>query len=84
MIPERGRKRGRQGEGGREGDRQASIGSLLHVPQLGIESITQACALTGDQTYDLSVCRMTLQPTESHQLGSNTWTSIKHTDKIQK
>ena len=39
--------------------------SLSH-PQLGIWPTTQACALTGNQTGNLSVCRLA-QSSEPHQ-----------------
>ena len=35
--------------------KETSIGCLLHVPQVGTEPASQACALTGSQTHDLSV-----------------------------
>ena len=34
----------------------------LTYPQLGSHPKTQACALTGNQTGNLSVCRLTLNP----------------------
>ena len=47
-------------EGEREGEklqceRATLIGYLSYVPGLGTESATQACALTRNQTSDLSV-----------------------------
>ena len=56
------REKGREGE--RKGEkhqceREISIGCLPYVPQLGTKYATQACALTWNQTSDLSVCRMT-------------------------
>ena len=47
-----------RGEGW-EKERERNINWLpLIPPQLGTWPITQACALTGNQTGDLSVCRM--------------------------
>ena len=42
--------------------RETSIGCLSRVPQLGTWPATQACALTGNQTSDLLVRRLTLNP----------------------
>ncbi|KAF6090917.1 hypothetical protein HJG60_012262 [Phyllostomus discolor] len=54
----------REGNGGRKGGRKrgrkTSINCLSHTPQLGMEPATQACALTGNQTSDLSLCRTML------------------------
>ena len=55
------RERGREGE--REGEkhqceREILIGCLSDVPQLGTQPTTQACALTRNQTKDLSLRRM--------------------------
>ena len=49
---------------GREKERERNINvwlPLLH-PLLGTWSATQACALTGNQTSDLLVCRLALSP----------------------
>ena len=56
------RRRGREGK--REGEkhqyeREMSIGCLSRAFQPGTEPATQACALTGNQTWDLSLCGMT-------------------------
>ena len=48
-----------RGKGERE--RETAIGCLLR-PQLGTWPATQACALTGNHTGDLSVCRWALSP----------------------
>ena len=44
--------------------RETSIGCLLYTPQLGIEPATLECALTQNQTHNLLVYGMMLQPTE--------------------
>ena len=54
------RERGREGERGGE----TLIGCFL-----GTEPATQACALTGNQTHNLSGYGMMLQPTEPHEPG---------------
>ena len=51
-------------------ERETSIGGLLYTPQLGTEPATQACAQLGNQTLDLSVCRMTLNPLSGTGHGS--------------
>ena len=55
-------ERGREGE--REGEkyqceRETLTGCLFHAPHPGAEPTTRACALTGNQTSDISLCRMT-------------------------
>ena len=57
-------ERGREGE--REGEKhwceeRTLIGCLLYTPGPGTEGTTQAWALTGNQTVDLWLCRMTGQ-----------------------
>ena len=58
----------REGKGGEKRGRgtatcKRSIDRLpLTHPQLGTWPTTQACALTGNRTGDLSLCRMTLNP----------------------
>ena len=52
------RERGREGE--IEGEKHGSV--VLAEPQLGTWPATQACALTGNQTSDLLVCRPALSP----------------------
>lgn len=47
-------------------DRETSIGFLPYLPRPGIEPATWVCALTGNQTQDLLVHRMTLQPNGSY------------------
>ena len=59
------RERGREGE--REAEkyqcvRETSIGCLLHTPPLGTWSATQACAVIGNRTSNLLVCRLVLSP----------------------
>ena len=49
------RERGEEGEG--EGERDVSVWLPLTWPPLGTWPATQACALTGNQTGDLSFCR---------------------------
>ena len=63
-------------ERGREGERERNIdvkeehqSGLLYAPQQGTEPTTQACALTGNRTCNLSVYGKMLQPTEPHQPG---------------
>ena len=57
------RERGREGEREREKHqcvREASIGCLLHAPQVGTWPATQACALIGNWTGNLSPCETML------------------------
>ena len=49
------RKRGSEGEREREGEKRWSAAS--HMPQLGAEPATQACALTSNRTHGLLVLR---------------------------
>ena len=52
-------------ERGREGEREGEIYQCVvasHTPLLGAWPATQACALTGNQTSDLSVHRPALNP----------------------
>ena len=54
----------REGKGGRKGkkhqcERETLIGCLSHVPQPATELTSQASALTGNQTSDLSLCGTT-------------------------
>ena len=51
----------RQGKGRRKRERNISGLPLTHL-QLGTWTATQPCALTGNQTCDLSVCRPMLNP----------------------
>ena len=53
-------------EGGRESERL--VISNLH-PNVGIKPITQACAMTRNQTHKLLVYRKMLQPTEPRGQG---------------
>ena len=46
----------REGKGGRERGRETSTGCLSCVPRQESEPATQACALTGNGTCDLSLC----------------------------
>ena len=48
-------------------ERETSIGWLPYAPQLGIESATYICDLTGNQTPNILVYKMTLQPTKPHK-----------------
>ena len=50
-------------------ERETFIGYLSYMPQLGTEPATQACVLTRNETCDLSVYGMILQPTEQHWPG---------------
>ena len=54
-------------EGGREGEKH-HVWLPLVRPLLGIWPTTQACALTGNRTSDLSVCRVMPKPL-SHTTG---------------
>lgn len=56
-------ERGREG-GKRERERETPISSLPYLPLPGNQPATQACALTADQTGNLSVHRMVF-----HQLS---------------
>lgn len=48
--------------------REPSLGCLLYTPQLGIEPITQACALSGNRTIHLLLCGTVLnQLNHTHQ-----------------
>ena len=49
-----------RGKGGRKKGTETLIGCLSHTPTWG--PATQACALTGSSTGDLSVCRPMLNP----------------------
>ena len=59
-------------ERGKEGDREGEMERKINVqeicwlplahPPLGTWPATQACALTGNRTSDLSVCRLALNP----------------------
>ena len=62
---EQAREAEREGEK-RQCERETSTGCLIH-PDRGAKPATQACALTGNQTDDLSMYRMT--PTEPHHPG---------------
>ena len=64
IIFREGREGRREGERGRESsmcERYINQLSLTH-PQLGMGPATQACALTGNRTADLSVHRLALSP----------------------
>ena len=52
------REKGREGE--REGKKHLLFASRM--PQLGTWPATQACAVTGNQTGNLLVCRLMLNP----------------------
>ena len=74
---------GREGKRGRERGREASVWER-NIDQLSLvcaptrdEPATQAFALTGDRTWDFSVYRTTLRPTESPGQNENTsWFSF--------
>ena len=55
LFRERGRGRERH-----QSEREASVDCLLYAPILGTKSASQACALAGNWTGDLSLCGMTL------------------------
>ena len=61
------RERGKEGE--REGEKH---GLPLSQPQMGTWPTTQACALTGNQTGNLLVHRLVLNPL-SHSSQGRTW-----------
>ena len=59
---------------GREKEREKNIDAdqlPLIYPQPGTWPTTQACALTGNRTSDLSVCRPVLNPVSHTSQGSN-------------
>ena len=60
---------------GREKDRERNISVWLPLtcPQLGTWPTTQACALSGNRTGDLLVCRLTLNPLSHTSQGWNTF-----------
>ena len=71
--------RGREGEREKEKhqcEREALISCLSYTPSSGTEPATQAGALTGNWTRDLSLCRVTSNPL-SHISQGNTCTLIK-------
>ena len=61
------RERGREGE--REGEIEKHWLPLSH-PKLGTWPAIEACAVTGNQTSSLSVCRLTLNPLSHTSQGS--------------
>ena len=55
----------------REKERERNIDQLLLTcPQLGTWPAAQACALTGDQTRNLLICRLVLNPLSHTSQGS--------------
>ena len=47
---------------------ERNIDQLPHMPLVGTWPTTQACALTGNQTHNLSVYRLVLSPlSHTHQ-----------------
>ena len=65
------RERRREGEREEEKhqcERETLIGCLLYAPRQGTKPATQACTLTRNRTYDLSLCG-TRPPTEPHESG---------------
>ena len=61
------RQRGRE----EERERNISVWLPLTLPLLGTWPTTQACALTGNQTCDLLVCRLVLNPLSHTSQGSH-------------
>ena len=62
-----------EGKGEKEREtlvQELSIGCLLHVPIWGSGQKTQALALTGNRTGDLSVCRPVLSPLSHTSQGA--------------
>ena len=59
----------KEGEGEKH---QCVVASHTLWPLLGTWPATQACAVTGNRTGSLSVCRMATQSTEPHQPGQGT------------
>ena len=70
----------REGKGGRR--RETSPSCLSFALRLGIKPATQACALTRNQTGDLSLCRLTPNPlshpgqSRHHCLCRQTWPTV--------
>ena len=66
------RERGKEGGRGKETRcvRETSIGCLSHVPNQEAWPATKACSLTGNQTSDLSVHRLVLNPLSHTSQGS--------------
>ena len=67
------RERGREGE--REGEkdqcaRHTSVCCFSHAPKWGIWTANQACALTGNRTYNHLVCSLVLNPLSHTSQGS--------------
>ena len=59
-------------EEGREKERERNIDQLpLTHSQPGTGPATQACALTGNRTGDLSVCQMTPNPLSHNSRGKS-------------
>ena len=62
---------------GREKERESNIDQLpLTWPQLGTWPTTQACALTRNQTSDLSICRLMLNPLSHTSQGINVYFNV--------
>ena len=59
-----------EGKGGRKRGKKHRISCLLHAPQLEAWPITQASALTRNQTSNLSTCRLVLNPLSHTNEGS--------------
>ena len=60
-----------RGEGReKDGERNINVWLPLTSPQLGTWPTTQACALTGNRTSDLSVCRRALDPLSHTSQGT--------------
>ena len=64
----------KEGKGGKKKGGETLICCLSHMPQPG----TQACALTGNQTSDLLVCRMILNQLSHNGLGCSLHFYIRH------
>ena len=67
-----------ESEEGREKERERNIKVWLPLicPQLGTWPITQACALTGNQTSDPLVCRQALNPLSHTSQGEYIFFSL--------
>lgn len=68
MLREREGQRERKRERENPWERETSVGCFPYAPQLGIKPANQACALTGNQTYNLSVHRTKAPSDEPHSL----------------
>lgn len=60
----------------RKREKETLIGCLPYASWPGIEPTTWVCTLTGNQTRNLVVYGMMLQPTEPHQPGQKFFTTL--------